>query len=423
MGLLIAVRRQRRMVIVAFLLVLGVMFFRFQPHQHDSVVDGDDTRRREPKSPPLWALKRLYRNPDESEVHGQMLYDQTSSLLFFTHVMKTGGTSLSRLLLSVFRDQPCLAQAQESNVFHENNIKIMESWNCSQWKACPVLFSHDTVHHFAALVQKDLACNQPLQGQRFSFKPIIMLRDPVNQRASYFEEKVCHDTHVPMGWNPQHCQKFNTAEKWLESEYYQHTAYNMQLRHALAVTATVEQIVELELELLQRQRPRLGGPSYEEKSRKHMRQQLEQSYAWVGITERWEESICLLFYVAGWECADFSAFHRHFQARMKTERPRNKWLASKTVVEKLLRIEWEEVALVNEANDLLTRRVHESLSEIYWNVVDSVSMPQGSFIGSSGDEQHWTAKVDQYSKHSHRCVCPRWRTEVVQTLFNTTGEL
>ena len=65
-------------------------------------------------------------------------------------------------------------------------------------------------------------------------RPIILLRDVVQHRSSFFEEKVCHGTHIPIGWNEAQCEWFNDMMWWLESSYYKRTASVFQLRHALS---------------------------------------------------------------------------------------------------------------------------------------------------------------------------------------------
>jgi hypothetical protein len=337
-------------------------------------------------------------------------YDASTSVVFFSHIMKTGGTSLSQMLADTFAGEPCLAHAQASKKFSPADRAAIAGWDCDEWRNCTCLFSHDRadvvekllLHGAAAHSSSSpsssstatfAACEEPptdagehgggggvnaaasgavpsppsgaaarTRGRRRLLVPITMLRDPVSQRASFFEEKVCHGRHVPTGWDAsQQCVWFSDdrdgAAAWVASEYYARTALHMQLRHALPnwdpdADAVADVGVVGAADSGSSSGEIVGGAGRSSNSgggggggggdggggggnesalllyqtpawRERARRALQDAFAWVGVTEEWGESMCVLFDVFRWPYppaaagGDGSQPGHRYRARMK----------------------------------------------------------------------------------------------------------
>eukprot|EP00750_Incisomonas_marina_P014885 INCI17927.1.p1 GENE.INCI17927.1~~INCI17927.1.p1 ORF type:complete len:627 (+),score=96.36 INCI17927.1:155-1882(+) len=386
-------------------------------------------------------------------------YNATAMLVFFSHIMKTGGTSLSLLLADTFPSEPCLALSHASKRFSIADRKALEAWTRRDWEACTCMFSHDSVKIARHLLRNvlrpgDATTGGTLAAERLGhgmlsssdsdgsaiagsgmidaenrvgpnrgplLLPITILRDPVNHRASFFEEKVCHGNHVPVGWDRRNCEWFdNGTLAWVSSEYYARTALNMQLRHVLPdwdVTAIPETGLAN-----RRNGARIPGSLIE--TRHEMQHALRSSFAWVGVTEEWGVSMCVLFDTFQWQYpaegagGDGARQGQRYRARMKYTRPRDVWFPRRSAPAKaanhvreplfgsgvetnaptddfvriagpaealLLQREADEVTLVAAAKATLADHQRTALGRIYWNFVDRTIRPAIALSHIEGD--------------------------------------
>jgi len=295
----------------------------------------------------------------EKQLQWESDYDDRRDFLYFNHPMKSGGTSISQILMkSIGGVFPGSHQSDHFNFAAVNRDEFAKGGTDS----LKVAFSHSQLRPSIGLRPSPLArlLNSTLSPER-QIKMLTMIREPVAYRASNMYMWMCHfgrllDIYNHMNQRPRDtCNNVTLSDlvdlrveeqnktcpteketseqkrKWctllekgldpfpycrsvpslLQSEEYSMYFHNMSLEimgqyahsHVNTKEVTATHVEEYTLEDLGGLGPRFGAAPF----------------AWFGITERMAESTCLFFYTFNVTATTIP------KARVMPCRPTNWW--------------------------------------------------------------------------------------------------
>ena len=130
-------------------------------------------------------------------------YNPQTELLAFFHPQKTGGTSLSDVLLESFQEDGVLPGSQRSMYFQTQAFRQAVATrppnhpdHAQYWKNIKVLYSHSElrrglVQQIQPTVLETIRNENPILAKKPT-RLITLLREPVAWRASMYFEAMCH---------------------------------------------------------------------------------------------------------------------------------------------------------------------------------------------------------------------------------------
>ncbi|CAN0348617.1 unnamed protein product [Pylaiella littoralis] len=295
-------------------------------------------------------------------------YHPEKDLVVFSHIHKTSGTSLSYLLKNMF---PRTAIVPTSHPSKGVDVKELFGHDEAWWEPFQVMFSH----------------NRPnitdIIGLPASKTPklLLLVRNPLLHKASIFFEFVCRfGLHIKDGIIDQEeatvarmkaSERYSVcrdAELWIDSEDFLKVYRNFEANWLSYGAAERHPCQTHHLEI---NRWKTGGDDeggkcdalkaqggdvavwedYFERAADAAIQRLEGAM-WVGVTERMEESLCLLFLTLGQKEKEIS------HERFKTPRPISVWhQQAKDKAAEVDRADWR---VFEAANDILDLRLFEA---------------------------------------------------------------
>jgi FkbM family methyltransferase len=207
--------------------------------------------------------------------------EQTDAPVYFLHIPKTAGLTLSTFLGSLYLDSEFWHRGGERWTWES-----MLKWTPEELRHCQIINGH-----FAGYLFK----HYPLPLRYFT-----LVRDPLSRAVSHYEHVLRDKTHYFHGL----AQELGTFGAYLRDERTQPTIVNFQLRCLgatfdpveVAKTLTPGQIAQGELEKHLDTMP-LDRPVEELLQTAQAR--LDQMF-FVGLTERFEESLSLLCEIFSW---------------------------------------------------------------------------------------------------------------------------
>lgn len=361
------------------------------------------------------ARKRRLQHPQASQLlrrivqHPMPNFDHATDMFVFEHILKTGGTTFSKQLVDLFGSQHVLPGSRPSGFFNKDELiqatqKLSDSQQVATWwDSQRVAFSHSYFQHISHSDFEGWFLNQ-IPNNTVTGEPRKRLylgtiyRDPIEWIASNFFEWMCrlggrmqdawqglHPEQKKGGLSPKaspKCKGMNnltlladywfhhtlprkcndgTMDKTQMCSQYEKTGqdpmlhcrsmadftasdnFRKQMRDnpPYLITSQNESLADLE----QRAMERYGGLV------PHRRVPV----AWIGLTERYEESLLLFYDWMGWPLD--TKFQNTPTMRYKPCRPTSFWSdEEQRQLSRLVKRSW---VVHNMANAILDVRVAE----------------------------------------------------------------
>ncbi|CAN0324048.1 unnamed protein product [Pylaiella littoralis] len=296
-------------------------------------------------------------------------YHPEKDLVFFSHIHKTSGTSLSVLLANIF---PRTAVVPTSHPSKAVDVQQLRGHDEAWWEPYQVMFSHNRPNITDTI------------GVPASKTPrlLLVVRNPLLHKASIFFESVCrYGLHIKNGTIDQEeatLARIKTsnegfrfcrdAELWVGSEQFCTVYRNFEASWLSYGAADRHpcQTPRLDVNTWRTGRDDEDGTcgalkaqggdaavweDFFERAADAAIRRLEGAL-WVGVTERMEESACLLFLTLGKKEREVP------QHRFKTPRPISVWhQQAKDKAAEHDRADWR---VFKAANDILDLRLWEA---------------------------------------------------------------
>jgi FkbM family methyltransferase len=199
---------------------------------------------------------------------------------YFLHIPKTAGSSLNLLFKSVFPEERILPRLDWHHLLSLDSDGINQYW----------LYSGHFYSYFHKLIPTPL-------------RYLTFLRDPVERALSHYGHVIRDNTH----YLHQKALELGSFSAYIRDESVQFTISNFQVKalsldadpFSIAANLSQEQISAYELEkILESAESQLTTNELLEIAMQNLKQ-----FCFVGITERYEESLQLLCHTFGWPLA------------------------------------------------------------------------------------------------------------------------
>ncbi|CAM9477276.1 unnamed protein product [Ectocarpus sp. 4 AP-2014] len=297
-------------------------------------------------------------------------YHPDEHLLFFAHIIKTSGTSLSFVLRDIFGEEAVVPTSHESGYMKLGEVQGHDdNW----WAPYEVMYGHNPLHWIEKI---DIPPSKTL-------KFLLVVRNPLLHKASVYSETVCRfgrhihggvidleeatlarirDTPDDTAEQYAFCRD---PELWVDSEHFASIWRNIE-----AVTYALKE--EDKHRCVYGHAwvtPEKGGDRHDEESCNSLKASgkhntiLEEYYdrmaesaikrlgdaLWVGVTERSDEADCLLFLTLGKGSTGMGSY------RHKEPRPISVW--HEAAMSKVTQYDQADWKVFNAANDILDLRI------------------------------------------------------------------
>eukprot|EP00752_Nemacystus_decipiens_P006534 g5885.t1 len=297
-------------------------------------------------------------------------YHPESDLVFFSHIHKTSGTSLSVLLSNIF---PRTALVPTSHPSMGVKVPRLKGHDEDWWDRYQVMYGHNRPN--ATDVIGLPATKTP--------RLLLVVRNPLLHKASIFFESVCRfGLHLKNGTidmeeatmarieskarDPEQYSFCRDAELWVGSRQYVKIYRNFQANWLSYGAAEGHKCIEPDPEmniwktgaradadgacaaLVEKGGDAAVWENYFKRTAEAAIRRLEGAL-WVGVTERMEESACLLFYTLGKQESEMP------QYRLKEPRPISVW--HQKAKEKVAAYDKADWRVFDAANDILDLRL------------------------------------------------------------------
>ena len=334
-------------------------------------------------------------------------YDKTTDLLAFFHPQKTGGTSLSDVLEKIFTSEKVVPGSGRSSPFHMPRFHealdqhpLADGDKDDFWKNMRGLYSHSMLRYGPNGTNNNRPLLQFLRSTipalaELKTRLIVMIRDPVNWRASQFYEGYCHvgrwlkeqkkkqrknnrkDTLPSVVVECPPINLTDVARSRLETARSNRQGKATALcrrihngEHPFDYCASIDTLLDLRMMHNQYESKFMGRlpqppgkndsltPTYEQVEHYTLRdlggledfhETYREDFVWFGITERMQESMCLFYYTLKLEPQPMP------HERFKTCRPAALW--EKRHIARLHETEKFDYTIWRAANAILDVRM------------------------------------------------------------------
>ena len=264
--------------------------------------------------------------PDLSKRREIPVFNASYGPPFLLHILKTGGTTLSDMFTVMFSPDEIVIGSKRSNALSDEVRTLLRDGGGVMDPKWKVGFAHESYGYVTG-------------NLKLKVQPITILREPTLHFRSVYKAGVFG-----------HCgqKESGTFEKWINNPAFK-PCQNIQLA-TLCNNGTH----------YPNERSKL--PSMEEMVEQTKRNLVEMP--WFGLTERWAESMCLMYYTFGWKPL--------LNGEWKPQRVRND---NEQIPPHILAVlkerSWGEYAIYDFATELFDGRVAQMRYEVLNNAAPS----------------------------------------------------